>query len=186
MTTITDIWNNYGKQLSEFICKKTNHQEYCNDVLQDVYLKIIHNIEKVNKARNIKSYLLKIADNTVIDFYRAKAAKPVANADFVDSMEAVEIEVEDTSLQLADCCLRPMIESLEPIYREALILTELEGLTQKQFADKVGITHSGAKSRVQRAKEQLKAVIADCCTYEFDKYGNIISCRKNAGNCCNN
>ena len=159
MTTITDIWNNYGKQLSEFICKKTNHQEYCNDVLQDVYLKIIHNIEKVNKARNIKSYLLKIADNTVIDFYRAKAAKPVANADFVDSMEAVEIEEEDTSLQLADCCLRPMIESLEPIYREALILTELEGLAQKQFADKVGITHSGAlpSARLGRGRRPVPA-----------------------------
>jgi RNA polymerase sigma-70 factor (ECF subfamily) len=77
-----------------------------------------------------------------------------------------------------------MIESLEPIYRDALILTELEGWSQKQLAEKAGISLSGAKSRVQRAKEKLKEVIFNCCTYEFDKYGNIISAKKNLSKCC--
>jgi RNA polymerase sigma-70 factor (ECF subfamily) len=69
-----------------------------------------------------------------------------------------------------------MIESLEPIYREALILIELEGLSQQQYAEKVGISYTNAKTRVQRAREKLRKIILQCCQYQFDKYGNIVSC----------
>jgi RNA polymerase sigma-70 factor (ECF subfamily) len=61
-----------------------------------------------------------------------------------------------------------------------LILTDLDGLTQKQYATIAGISLSGAKSRVQRAREKLKELILKCCEYEFDKYGNIIACCNNA------
>jgi len=180
---INPIWKNFNASLEQLVCRKTNHQEHCQDILQDVYIKIIHNIDKVEKAKNIKSYLLKIADNTVTDYYRGKNNIATAFEDFHE-IETLEPAVDENLLQLADCCLRPMIESLEPIYREALILTELEGLSQRQLADKIGISLSGAKSRVQRAKEKLKEVILNCCSYEFDKYGNIISCVKNPSGCC--
>ena len=71
-----------------------------------------------------------------------------------------------------------MIESLDPIYREALLLTELEGFSQGQYAEKTGISYTNAKTRVQRARKKLKKVILQCCAYRFDKYGNIVSCCK--------
>lgn len=184
--TINSIHENFGNHLSAFICKKVNHQDYCHDILQDVYLKVIQNIDKIEKAENIKSYLLKIADNAVTDHYRKKAIKQ--HNDFsADFVLPEETSSNDPSLRLADCCLRPMIESLEPIYSEALILTELEGLTQKHYAEKIGISYTNAKTRVQRAREKLKTVILQCCRYEFDRYGNIVSCCKgsNTGGCNN-
>jgi RNA polymerase sigma-70 factor, ECF subfamily len=103
-------------------------------------------------------------------------------------IEPEQEEIKERALQLADCCLRPMIEALPAIYRDALIMTDLEGLSQKALAEKLGISISGAKSRVQRAREKLKEEILNCCQYEFDKYGNIISCCNNkiekTGNCC--
>lgn len=182
---ITGIWNNFDSQLFALICKKTKHQDHCHDILQDVYIKVIENIDKIEKAENIKSYLLKMADNAVTDHYRKKSNKP--DSDFSeDILLTDEADSNDTSLQLADCCLRPMIESLEPIYKEALVMTELEGMTHKQYAEKIGISYSNAKTRVQRARQKLKKVILDCCTYEFDKYGNIVSYLKNPGKCCSN
>jgi len=182
---ITGIWNNFDTQLSALICKKTKHQDHCHDILQDLYIKVIENIDKIEKAENVKSYLLKMADNAVTDHYRKQSNKP-ANDFSEDILLPGEAELNDASLQLADCCLRPMIESLEPIYKEALIMTELESMTHKQYAEKIGISYTNAKTRVQRARQKLKDVILECCIYEFDKYGNIVSCQKNLEKCCGN
>lgn len=70
--------------------------------------------------------------------------------------------------------LRPMVEALPDPYREALQLTEYQGLTQQELAQRAGISLSGAKSRVQRAREKLKALLLDCCHFELDRRGGII------------
>ena len=62
------------------------------------------------------------------------------------------------------------------MYKESLILSDLEGLSQKELAAKLNISYTGAKSRVQRARQMLKASILKCCNYKFDKFGNIIGC----------
>ncbi len=66
-------------------------------------------------------------------------------------------------------------------------MAELEGLTQKKIAADLGISLSGAKSRVQRARGKLKEMILDCCHVEADKYGNILDYQPKgkAGSGCN-
>ena len=185
MEAVVEIWKSFNKSLYDLICKKVNHQDHCHDILQEVYIKVIQNIKKVERASNTRSYLLRMADNAVIDYYRDKNNK-LGNELQEDVVWADEAESEDKSLQLADCCLRPMIDSLEPIYKEALTITELEGMTQKQYAEKIGISVTNAKIRVHRAKQKLKEVIQSCCTYYFDSYGNVVDCEKNSDNCCDN
>jgi RNA polymerase sigma-70 factor (ECF subfamily) len=70
-----------------------------------------------------------------------------------------------------------MIYSLPEPYRDALVLTEYEGLTQKQMAKRLGISISGAKSRVQRGRAQLKRMLLERCEFEFDRLGRIIDCK---------
>ena len=67
--------------------------------------------------------------------------------------------------------------------RETVVLTEFDGLTQQELADRLGISLSGAKSRVQRGRAQLKQMLDDCCTFEFDRRGKVIDCtpREKAG-----
>ena len=175
---ITTIKNDFDKELSDMICRKVKHQDYCHDILQDVYLKIMFNLSKIEQADNMSAYLVRLTNNTIIDFYRKKAKAPPEQEPPVQLAAETE-EKPDSSLALADCCLRPMIDSLPPIYRDALIMIELEGLKHKQFAEKAGISLTNAKTRVQRAREKLKEVILHCCAYEFDKYGNIVSCCEN-------
>ena len=54
------------------------------------------------------------------------------------------------------------------------ILTEWQGLTQEAMARKLGLSISGAKSRVQRARSQLKELLLDCCRFEIDRRGNVL------------
>ena len=70
-------------------------------------------------------------------------------------------------------CLRPLIDQLDPIYREALMLTDLDGLTQSEAARRAGISTSGMKSRVQRGRAQLKSALLECCAVRTDVGGRI-------------
>jgi RNA polymerase sigma-70 factor (ECF subfamily) len=66
-------------------------------------------------------------------------------------------------------CLRPMIERLFGEYRQAVILIDLEGLTQQEAAAQLGLSLSGMKSRIQRGRRQLKGMLEACCTIELDQ-----------------
>lgn len=172
--TATPLWDQFNTELKRFICQKTGHEDHCQDILQELYLKIFINQGKIAKAQNIRAYIFQMAHNALTDHHRRTARKSTLSTDTLPEQEpATEEPVQEYGLT---GCLRSMIATLPEIYSQALILTELDGLTQKQFADKMGISLSGAKSRVQRAREKLKEEILKCCRYEFDKYGNIISC----------
>ena len=171
--TPAEIWRQHCENLEEFICSKVNGEDQCHDILHDLFLKIFENEEKIKLVEKPGSYIIKMAQNLVIDYYRAQAK--LRPQHHIQNEATPEF---NTGIQLADCCLRAFIKKLPPVYSEALILVELEGLSQKDLAEVLNISHSGAKSRVQRARKMLKDQILACCPYRFDKYGNIISCCK--------
>jgi RNA polymerase sigma-70 factor (ECF subfamily) len=76
-----------------------------------------------------------------------------------------------------------MVDELPETYREALRLTEYEGLSQKELSERVGISFSGAKSRVQRARAKIKQQLLDCCHFELDHAGRIIDYQPHCA-CC--
>ena len=76
--------------------------------------------------------------------------------------------------QELEACLRPMIEQLPANYRDALVLSELEGKTQQEVSRDQNISLSGAKSRVQRGRSLLKGMMFECCQLEFDHKGKVI------------
>ena len=65
-------------------------------------------------------------------------------------------------------------------YREAITLTELEGRTQREAAEMLGISLSGMKSRVQRGRAKLRAMLEACCEIAVDARGKVIACEPRA------
>ncbi len=80
-------------------------------------------------------------------------------------------------------CILPLVQQLPPPYRQALLLTEVEGMTQKDLAARLGLSFSGARSRVQRARDKLRELLLDCCHFEFDRRGTIIDYYPNCERC---
>jgi RNA polymerase sigma-70 factor, ECF subfamily len=76
-----------------------------------------------------------------------------------------------------------MVYALPDPYRDAIVLTEFDGLSQKELAGRLGISVSGAKSRVQRGRALLKRQLLDCCQFEFDR-GSVIDCNPRQNSTC--
>lgn len=179
-TAVTNIWTDFHKELKGFILNKTRNSADADDILQDVFIKIIRNIDKVNQAENLRQYLYGIVRNSINDYFRNKHHDI---NDLVIQDNFTEEETQTLNATIAEYCIKPFIHKLSENYRDALLITEFQDVSQKELAEKLNISYSGAKSRVQRGKEKLKDLILNCCAYESDRYGNLIDTEKKNCNC---
>ena len=177
---ITSIWDNFHKELRAFIQNKTRNHADTDDILQDAFVRIIRNWNRVNQSENLRLYLYGIVRNTIYDHFKHKSK--VFESTSIEEVFTDE-EVQNLNATVADLCVKPFINKLPDHYREALLLTEFQDISQKDLAVKLGISYSGAKSRVQRGKEKLKELLLGCCPYKSDSYGNIILNKKNNCSC---
>ncbi len=188
------IWEEFSSALRSFITRRVSNSSQIEDILQDVFIKIHSNIDSLKEDTKIRSWVYQITRNTIIDYYRKQNIK----FEDIDEIHLEDegginninnmIELEPTQKVAAG--LKGMIDDLPEKYSQALYLVEFEGLTQVELAKKLGISVSGAKSRVQRGRQLLKDSLMKCCHFELDLYGAIINihpiccccCQKNKNN----
>lgn len=178
---VENIWKTYHKQLLNFIQKRVADPSLAEDILQEVFVKILGNIDSLQEERKVKAWLFQITRNTIIDFHRKIEKKSNLEEEITD----LEDENNAKALEDIQSCIVPMIKSLPKGYQEALILSELNGLSQKELAKKLQISYSAAKSRVQRGRNLLKEALSQCCSFEHDSKGRIIDYEKKAISCEN-
>lgn len=179
------IWRELHDGLLGFIERRVRSREIAEDILQEVMLRIHRQADGIERAEAVGAWVYAIARNAITDHYRsAQVRREVATGSEIDPQVAGEPEAEpaDARAELA-ACVAPLLTRLPPSYRAALTLTELEGLTQAQAADRIGISLSGMKSRVQRGRRQLKHVLTDCCEIELDRRRSLTGYRPRSGSC---
>jgi RNA polymerase sigma-70 factor, ECF subfamily len=169
--TLETIWNEFAERLGAFIRARVNDPATADDIRQDVFVKIQKRLGSVRDFSKLESWIYHIARNAIIDHYRARRE----TTDVPESLPA-EPAVDDAEVAGLKASFRQMIDDLPEPYREAIVLTELEGVPQTELARRLGLSISGAKSRVQRGREMLKHQLNECCAFEFDRRGRVIEC----------
>lgn len=178
--TTEKVWEEFNAGLKHFILKRVSDEPGAEDILQDVFLKIHTHIGSLKESDKLQGWIYQIARNAITDYYRTHKFTP----DLPDVPYAPEDTFDDVVSDLLPY-VKKLVDSLPPHYRQALILTEYEGLTQRELAEQLGISVSGAKSRVQRAREKVKLMLLRCCHFEFDSLGRIIDYEPNCDCCVN-
>lgn len=178
---VSQIWNESRNRIKGFIAKRIDNEADVEDVLQNVFFKIHQRLDELKDPDRLYAWVFQIARNAIIDYYRERKIA-------VDSSEEVlsEIAVEPTEKDVEEEVLNwlePMVEDLPEKYREALLLTDIQGFTQKELSEKLDISLSGAKSRVQRAREKLKENLLDCCHLEFNRAGKVVEYQPRTNDC---
>jgi RNA polymerase sigma-70 factor, ECF subfamily len=176
------IWLEFGDRLRAFIARRVGSEADAEDILQEVILRIHQHAEGVNRADRLTSWLFQVTRNAIADYYRA----PVRRERLAGAPPDLEREGQpfmswaaeghgnpDGAARELATCLRPMVAQLPPLYREAVTLVDLEGLSQQEVAIRAGLSISGMKSRVQRGRRALAQVLHNCCRIELDATGRV-------------
>jgi RNA polymerase sigma-70 factor (ECF subfamily) len=179
MNASEEIWRAYHASLRAFIQSKLADDMATDDVLQEVFLKMHRGLPSLKDNSKIRSWLYRIAGNAVMDYFRSK--KPTVEVP--EWLPDPETDPGEKIRQELSDCLQPMIARLPEAYREAVLLSEIQGLTQKEVAEVQGTSLSGAKSRVQRGRAQLKEMLAECCRLEFDHGGRLCNYERKGKSC---
>jgi RNA polymerase sigma-70 factor (ECF subfamily) len=179
------IWEEFHEGLLGFVRRRVRSRETAEDIVQDVMLRVHRQIDGIDRAEAIGAWMHTIARNAIIDHYRSAAVRrELASGSEVVPEATAEPEPDsrDVRGELA-ACVNPLLTRLPPTYREALTLTEIEGLTQAEAAHRLGLSLTGTKSRVQRGRRQLKRVLLQCCAVDRDVRGGLTDYRPRHGSC---
>jgi RNA polymerase sigma-70 factor (ECF subfamily) len=170
-TRIQEIWIDLYQELRKFISGKVNDINTTEDILQDVFLKIQLNIHTLTDCSKLTAWVYQITRNTIADHYR----KTINSEVQIDGFDLAEQDNEEPLYHSLSNCINQKINKLSDKYKEAILLTYLNAYSQIELAEKLNISYSGAKTRVQRGREQLKDFILDCPNVETDSKGNLIA-----------
>ena len=167
LTTNPSALLDLAEPLRRFVQKRVNDPHAADDIVQDVLLRVLANPESLPPDARLAAWVFHTARNAIVDRYRSRKPDALLVEPIVESEEESQVISELAS------CLRCMVGRLDEPYRDALQLADLQGVPQQEIADQLGISLSGAKSRVQRARQQLQSMFAACCQVQRDARGNV-------------
>jgi len=179
-------WEQVRARLRGFIGRRVGDPEAVEDLVQEVLLRFSSAAASGEQFQSISAWLDRVARNAVIDHYRARRrSSPIEEAAGLADPSAWPFpdDSNDYSARELAKCLRPFMEQLAAPSREALVLTDIDGLTQAAAATALGLSISGMKSRVQRARLQLRALLVACCAVDLDVRGAIVDYRPPTRSC---
>ena len=169
--TEATTWQAHRDRLYRFILRRVCDEAVAEDIVQEVLVKAYAKQGTLKEPSKLQTWLYQITRNAIIDYFRLQKPSEPAPEGLIH--EGTREEENRARLELARC-LMPLLEALPESYRQALRLTEFEGATQREAASRLGLSLSGAKSRVQRARKMLRGVLLKCCRVELDRRGGVV------------
>lgn len=176
-------WQELHANLRAFVGRRVRNEADVEDLVQRVLLQIIIGLRSLRDVDRLHAWVYRVARNVIVDYYRSPAVhreRPSGDTvDLVSANESAESilrgDDERVALRELATCLRPMMRQLSPTYQDAIRLADLEGVTQAEAARRAGVSVSAMKSRVQRARRQLRTIVEECCRVDLDSRGSITS-----------
>src|ERR1700680_1577916 len=162
-----ELVNRYERKIFRLGMNITQNREDAEDVMQDAFLKSFKNLEQFARNSRFYTWLVRIAVNEALMKLRKRRPnqvsldEPLAGTDGDDS---VFREIEDwgpspekkfAQIELNEI-LNSVIGELDPIFRVAFLLRDVEGLSTEETAQILGISVAAVKSRLLRARLKLR------------------------------
>ncbi len=181
--TTTQIWSDFSDAVWRFIRSRVASDADADDVLQEVFLKVHDRRTQLRDSERVAGWVFRIASNAVTDHHR-RNAKHEHPPPELEPKPARPKPVAVDSEQLLVQCIRPFVAQLPAHYQEAIELTELQGMTQAEAAEHVGMSVSGMKSRVQRGRGKLRQALEQCCEITLDARNRVLDAEPRCGPGC--
>jgi len=153
-----DLLERHQGRVYAFLLRLAGNAHDAEDLAQVVFLKAFRSLASFDPARPFHSWLFAIAHHAALDFLRARKANlsldhdedPIDPADGVDGPERL------AEVSLDGALVERLIAALPPLYREALLLRHVEGLSVEDVAQALGLPEGTVKIRLFRARELMR------------------------------
>ena len=180
------LWRDSSARLRAWFERETGDATDAEDLVQETFVRVHERLDTLHDAASVRAWVGTIARNVLVDHLRRRAvrsAETIAPEGAPGELAATSPEPDPRLDQTVAGWLDEFLARLAPEDAAALRLVDLEGRTQAELAARAGLSLSGAKSRVQRARARLRADLEDCCAFAFDGRGGLLEARRRADGC---
>ncbi|MFQ5350566.1 MAG: RNA polymerase sigma factor, partial [Thermoanaerobaculia bacterium] len=154
------------------------------EITQETFLRAHRKLSSLEDPAKLSPWLYRIATNLSYDWLRRSSRQP--HLDSLSEPAAVAAEPDDRGPRLDQLieqremgsCVREYVESLPDSYRAVILLHDLEGLTNPEIAELLGISLATAKIRLHRARRRLREALGQGCSFSRDER-DVLVCEPN-------
>ncbi len=178
------IYEDFSGKIRSYLLGKVRSPEDADDLTQEIFIKIHTSLDSLKDEKKLAPWIYSVVRNSITDYYRKK---DMGSAEIDENISYSDGNDEEKNISGILYCLNVFIDKLPEKYREPLILSDIEGIKQKDLAKRMGLSYTGLKSRVQRGREMIKGMFIDCCGAQFDSNGKFSVANHDHENCkiCN-
>lgn len=166
---LDELLTQHQRQVYRFGLKMCRDPEDAKDILQETLLAAARTVKDFRGASSISTWMYTIARSFCIKKRRRSKFAPQEEESLdVRQPGAEALQVADPSRppdeslagRQLEAALEEAIAGLEPMYREVLVLRDVEGLTAPEVAEVMGLTVEAVKSRLHRARVAVREAMA--------------------------
>jgi RNA polymerase sigma-70 factor (ECF subfamily) len=174
------IHASYRPRICRYLARLVGQND-AEDLTQEVFVRVSRSLPDFKGAAKLSTWIYRIATNVATDRLRLKSFKETQSdkaishhEGFVDDADALPDE-KSPSLERQlmreemSSCVHNYINTLPENYRTIVTLSEIEGLTNQEIVEVLGLTLDTVKIRLHRGRAKLKEKLQTGCRFERDE-----------------
>ncbi len=151
-----ELYEAYSKAMYNICLRMTGHAADAEDVLQEAFVQVFKNLEKLTTDSSLTAWIKRIVVNHCLSYLRKKKVY----FEEVGEMDAPEEAVVDEgAYAFTVSAVKEAIGQLPDGYRTVLNLYIFEAYSHREIAEMLGISESTAKTQFMRAKERVRQLV---------------------------
>jgi RNA polymerase sigma-70 factor (ECF subfamily) len=181
------IYKEYYPKILGYLTRTLNDKEVAEDLSQDVFIRVNDGLASFEGRSALSTWIYKIATNLAYDYFKSASfkigKKQTLSGDYIEERkEDMNVWTGDkskTSDQVMEKkemndCIKRYVNEIPEIYKTVFILSEYEGLKNREIAEILDLSLDTVKIRIFRARTQLRKKMEEGCRISYDDDG--ISC----------
>jgi RNA polymerase sigma-70 factor (family 1) len=160
--SFSDIFSAYYRDMVFFACSFTHELPVAEDIVQDTFVRLWEDHEKLNVTVSVRSILLKTIQNKCIDWHRHKKIINNHCTCIIDNSPLYEYNTDNYILRSElQGRIEKAITGLPEKFKEAFEMNRFEGLKYQEIATKLNVSVRTVEVRISKALELLRKSLID-------------------------
>jgi RNA polymerase sigma-70 factor (ECF subfamily) len=152
MTDAEGLFTAYQHRLFRYFCQVVGQPEVARELTQDVFLRVSRTSIPAAPDGEVRAWLFRIARNLALDYQRRRQRRPEPTPLVDDVARAPSQDVA--------AAVNEALATLHELDRDVFVMREIAGLGYQEIAGACGLTADGVRSRIHRARLQLRAALS--------------------------
>lgn len=169
---VTELYARYHRRILNYLYRFTGSREAAEDLTQETFIRVVRNLGRYRPTGSVGGWICRIAKNLALNAIRDRKGKPEISLDETkENAEGEEMTpmdgvadtratpAQEAGRAEAEAAVQKALQELPPVYREAVILCDIQGSSYKEAAEVLGCPIDTVASRLARGRAKLAELL---------------------------